>query len=195
MTWGNWGVMPMTKAAAARVELLPTVLLTAFLTGLGGSASAQQATSTTVLDPLVVLGNQEDATGPVGGAGNPPTVTGSKVPVYASEVPQSLSIVGREDIERFDSDSVSEALRYTPGVTTDVFGDDDDYDWLRIRGFQADQTGVFLDNAQNLSFAFGSFFIDPYALERIEVLRGPRSEEHTSELQSLMRIPYAVFCF
>src|SRR3546814_8882080 len=25
--------------------------------------------------------------------------------------------------------------------------------------------------------------------------RGPRSEEHTSELQSLMRIPYAVFCF
>src|SRR3546814_2807751 len=117
------------------------------------------------------------------------------ISVYASEVPQSLSIVGREDIERFDSDSVSEALRYTPGVTTDVFGDDDDYDWLRIRGFQADQTGVFLDNAQNLSFAFGSFFIDPYALERIEVLRGPRSEEHTSELQSLMRIPYAVFCF
>src|SRR3546814_11974553 len=26
------------------------------------------------------------------------------------------------------------------------------------------------------------------------VLRAPRSEEHTSELQSLMRIPYAVFC-
>src|SRR3546814_1427340 len=24
--------------------------------------------------------------------------------------------------------------------------------------------------------------------------RNPRSEEHTSELQSLMRIPYAVFC-
>src|SRR3546814_6548217 len=26
------------------------------------------------------------------------------------------------------------------------------------------------------------------------VLQGPRSEEHTSELQSLMRISYAVFC-
>src|SRR3546814_3226803 len=26
------------------------------------------------------------------------------------------------------------------------------------------------------------------------VLNGPRSEEHTSELQSLMRISYAVFC-
>src|SRR3546814_7800810 len=27
-----------------------------------------------------------------------------------------------------------------------------------------------------------------------EVHRGPRSDEHTSELQSLMRISYAVFC-
>src|SRR3546814_2761148 len=28
----------------------------------------------------------------------------------------------------------------------------------------------------------------------VDVVRGPRSEEHTSELQSLMRISYAVFC-
>src|SRR3546814_4220069 len=33
------------------------------------------------------------------------------------------------------------------------------------------------------------------AAERMAVLAGePRSEEHTSELQSLMRISYAVFC-
>src|SRR3546814_5268871 len=32
------------------------------------------------------------------------------------------------------------------------------------------------------------------ALESIPMLQGGRSEEHTSELQSLMRISYAVFC-
>src|SRR3546814_9357394 len=31
-------------------------------------------------------------------------------------------------------------------------------------------------------------------LENLAILRGQRSEEHTSELQSLMRISYAVFC-
>src|SRR3546814_10381172 len=29
---------------------------------------------------------------------------------------------------------------------------------------------------------------------RLDTVRAPRSEEHTSELQSLMRISYAVFC-
>jgi len=137
--------------------------------------AATDATPVTVLAPIEVLGNQEDATGPVRGSNNPPTVTGSKVPLYANEIPQSLSILGEEDLKRFNAERVSEVLRYTAGVTTDVFGDDADYDWLRIRGFQADQTGIYLDNAQNLSFAFGSFYIDPYALDRIEVLRGPSS--------------------
>src|SRR3546814_9564151 len=37
--------------------------------------------------------------------------------------------------------------------------------------------------------AFGSIY-----LGRMLMRRNPRSEEHTSELQSLMRISYAVFC-
>ncbi len=128
------------------------------------------------LEPLIVLGNQEDATGPVQKRdNNPPTVTGSKVPVYANEIPQSLTILGEEELKRFNASRVSETLRYVPGVMSDVYGDDNDTDWIRIRGFQAEQNGVYLDNAQNLSHAFGSFYTDPYSLERIEVLRGPSS--------------------
>src|SRR3546814_9642216 len=35
--------------------------------------------------------------------------------------------------------------------------------------------------------------IQPLAAKHVSII--PRSEEHTSELQSLMRISYAVFCF
>src|SRR3546814_5672225 len=38
------------------------------------------------------------------------------------------------------------------------------------------------------------FAIDPAAIEHVRVDATLRSEEHTSELQSLMRISYAVFC-
>lgn len=154
-----------------KIVVLPALLSLS----LSGVAIAQDSSSATVLKPIVVLENQEDTTGSAADTNNPPTVTGSKVPVFATEVPQSLSILGEDDLKRFNADRVSETLRYTAGVTSDVFGDDNDYDWLRVRGFQADQTGIFLDNAQNLAFAFGSFYTDPYALERIEVLRGPSS--------------------
>src|SRR3546814_2040734 len=47
---------------------------------------------------------------------------------------------------------------------------------------------AFLDVARGTEEALG-------ALERVGVdAAGQRSEEHTSELQSLMRISYAVFC-
>src|SRR3546814_2001350 len=40
----------------------------------------------------------------------------------------------------------------------------------------------------------GSILLDPLILEYAMSIRIKRSEEHTSELQSLMRISYAVFC-
>src|SRR3546814_8579996 len=55
-----------------------------------------------------------------------------------------------------------------------------------------------LDIATTGNLGFGgegvSFFIDEFAVIPGKALTGSRSEEHTSELQSLMRISYAVFC-
>lgn len=144
---------------------------------LAGTALPLQALAQETYDlgELVLETFEDSNTAIEGDQTNPPTATGSKVPLLLSDVPQSVSVLGRQGIEAFGADRASEALRYTAGVTTDVFGDDNDYDWLRIRGFQADQTGTYLDNAQNLSFAFGSFYIDPYTLQRVEVLRGASS--------------------
>src|SRR3546814_9669881 len=48
------------------------------------------------------------------------------------------------------------------------------------------RTQVFASYAENMALPKGMY--DIYSVTR------PRSEEHTSELQSLMRISYAVFC-
>ncbi|SER53688.1 iron complex outermembrane recepter protein [Tranquillimonas rosea] len=133
------------------------------------------AAQTTVLDTIYVSSPGEDPTGPVDGAVNPATETGMKTGTPLTEVPQSVSVVDSEELGTLNTTRASEALRYVPGVTTDVYGDDSDYDWHYIRGFQSDQTGVFWDGMQNLGFGFGSFYVDPFSLERIEVLRGPAS--------------------
>src|SRR3546814_1794753 len=55
--------------------------------------------------------------------------------------------------------------------------------------------GIVLDPAgaavEGFIFSSGHLFA-PWA--RLDAFEGERSEEHTSELQSLMRISYAVFC-
>lgn len=143
-----------------------------------GAAQAQDG-SATQLERLVVEGGASangSATGPIDGYVAKATATGSKTATPLAEIPQSVSVVGREELEdRGVVNKIDEALRYTPGVSTEPFGTDADTDWFYIRGFNASQTGVFLDGLTLYSFGFGGFQIDPFMLERIEVLKGPAS--------------------
>src|SRR3546814_6734295 len=75
--------------------------------------------------------------------------------------------------------------------------------WCQVEGASIGQFGMQLafQAQQNMPFrapvighVAGAVLHHPYA-NRAEFARSPdRSEEHTSELQSLMRISYAVFC-
>ncbi|WP_019997144.1 TonB-dependent siderophore receptor [Aureimonas ureilytica] len=146
---------------------------------LPASALAQD---TVVLDTVTVEGSgggtgngTSAATGPVNGYVAKETTTGSKSDTPLIEVPQSVSVLGQEELSDRGVQKVDEALRYTPGVFAQPFGEDTDTDWVYIRGFNATQTGVYLDGMNLYSYAFGGFIIDPFLLERIEVLRGPAS--------------------
>src|SRR3546814_4654097 len=57
--------------------------------------------------------------------------------------------------------------------------------------FIADELGAKVAEADGNSRAVITATFD---LDALQVKRASRSEEHTSELQSLMRISYAVFC-
>src|SRR3546814_5229152 len=59
----------------------------------------------------------------------------------------------------------------------------DQFHWLWLRTFTPGHAEDVLDDAVH-ALALGVDYLD----------HAPRSEEHTSELQSLMRISYAVFC-
>src|SRR3546814_8675092 len=71
--------------------------------------------------------------------------------------------------------------------------------WMEVLGSGMVHPNVIracgLDPAEWQGFAFGTG-VDRLAMLKYGMndLRAFRSEEHTSELQSLMRISYAVFC-
>src|SRR3546814_7231224 len=66
--------------------------------------------------------------------------------------------------------------------------------WVRKTGFRATRNGRRRSAEFPLSVSAGSRACSPLPNMRRSAPRVARSEEHTSELQSLMRISYAVFC-
>ncbi|MDT6941579.1 TonB-dependent siderophore receptor [Brucella pseudogrignonensis] len=141
-------------------------------------ALAQDTNGTIKLDTVTVqtgTGNPSAGTAPVDGFVPQATKTGSKDSVAIEKIPQSVSVVGRDQIYAIGAQKLDEALRYTPGVLGQPFGVDNDTDWLYIRGFEATQYGTYLNGLQNFSYGFGGFLIDSFDIERIDVLRGAAS--------------------
>ncbi|WP_292456487.1 TonB-dependent siderophore receptor [Mesorhizobium sp.] len=140
------------------------------------AAFAQSVQTSTQLEPVVVEGEAGDgATGPVKGVVAKKSRTGSKTATDIKDIPQSVSVVGRQEIDDQGAQKADEALRYTAGVFAQPFGPDSDTNWLYIRGFQATATGTYMDGLQLFSYGFGGFYVDSFGLERIEVLKGPAS--------------------
>lgn len=101
------------------------------------------------------------------------TATGTKTDTPLKEVPQSISVVGAEQIRDQGAQTAQDALRYTAGVTADAYGLDSRVDGSFIRGTTAAE---YLDGMRRTLGSYtNNYRIDPFFLERIEVLRGPAS--------------------
>ncbi|GLK75897.1 ligand-gated channel [Methylopila jiangsuensis] len=145
-------------------------------------AAAQQA-GVTQLEAIEVEGRGSSSTGASAGDGVAPvqgwapvaTTTGAKTDTALKLVPQSIGVVGRQQMDDLGAQKADEAVRYSAGVFAQPFGEDSDTNWFYIRGFDATQTGVYRDGMQLYNYAFGNFYQDSYLLERVEVLRGASS--------------------
>lgn len=101
------------------------------------------------------------------------SLVGTKTNTPINETPQSVSVIGAEQIRDQKPAKFDEILRYTPGVVGGTFGADTRNDWYIIRGFPSQATGSFLDGLQLFETSFATWKQQPFNLERVEVLRGP----------------------
>ncbi|WP_394211422.1 TonB-dependent siderophore receptor [Enterovibrio calviensis] len=125
---------------------------------------------------MVVVGtHQESAVGPDFSYLGEQSKTATKTELPISETPRAISVVTREQMDDRASVSISDALQYTPSIQTNYFGEDNKQDWFVIRGFKQANSGLYQDGTRLYSSGFYSWQIDPFGLERVEVLRGPAS--------------------
>ena len=86
------------------------------------------------------------------------------------ETPQSISVVTRQQMDDQAAQTVSQALRYTPGILSEATGVNNRVDTIVARGFQPDQ---YLDGLK--LYNGGYLAVDPWSLDRVEYVRGPAS--------------------
>lgn len=140
-------------------------LVDPLLSAVGGSADGA-----ILLDTLDVQG-RVDSDGIVPLA----TSTGSKIDTPILEIPQTVNVITRDQLDIQRPDTVMQAVAYTPGVSSNYIGPasmgEDSY--ILVRGWQA---GRYLDGLKTGGNITGTYSgIDPYLLDSIQVLKGPSS--------------------
>ncbi|CUR44694.1 Ferric hydroxamate outer membrane receptor FhuA [Alloalcanivorax xenomutans] len=143
---------------------------------ISGPAWAQDSSGTQQLDTVEVGAESGSALGEgdFGYVGQR-SLTATKIDTPVSETPRAISIVTREQMEDRASISIADALQYTPSIQANYFGEDNKQDWFVIRGFDQANNGLYRDGTRVYSYGFYSWQIDPFGLERVEILRGAPS--------------------
>ncbi|MFK5597985.1 TonB-dependent siderophore receptor [Methylobacterium sp. HMF5984] len=116
---------------------------------------------------------REDPRGPIDGYVAKRTLTSTKTDTPLIETPQSVSVIGRQQLDAIKPQQIGEIINYSAGVFGNAFGPDSRVDFFQIRGFTASDTGLYRDGLQLFNYGFASYKVDPFGVERVDVLRGP----------------------
>lgn len=169
-----------------RCSLTILLLSTTCSFSLVGAAVAQDAATAIELSELNVTGEGAGRSlgaglyGPGGASGPVPGYVASRSTVATKtdtpvlETAQSISVIGRQQIEDQNALTINQALRYTPSVTTEQRGGAGStrLEQFFIRGFSAP---VFLDGLALPGSRDAFPTVDPFRLERVDIIKGPAS--------------------
>lgn len=147
-------------------------LTTAIATTLLGQQGFAQDASSIRLETITIESDGGDAGN---GYVAKDATTGAKVETPLREIPQSVSVITSKQMEDRPSQRIEDTLAYTAGVTASPWGVDDRFTQVNIRGFAAGSDSIFRDGLTQRTNDFSGFKIEPYGLERVEVLKGPSS--------------------
>lgn len=161
-------VMPRGASTKRPIALLISLTL--------GTLSAQALAEDTVVVTADggAAAPQENAWGPAPTIAAKRSATATKTDTPIEKTPQSVSVVTQEEMAMHNVQSVKRAFSYTPGIS-DNRGSSDVIDAFSIRGFSETNTNQYLDGLKLQGDNYSEFAIDPYFLERAELLRGPAS--------------------
>lgn len=147
------------------LRALPTALVQA-TPATGGEAA---------LPVVRVLASQEreSPTGPLQGYAATRSATGTRTDTPIIETPQSITVIGAEEMETRKAQSLQDALGYVAGLNR-AEGQDRTTDAFFLRGFRTSNSSVFRDGRMYIVNYYNGQQ-EPYGLERIEVLKGAAS--------------------
>lgn len=173
--------MMVVRKAVLRTRSRRLVASSALVTVSVGVASigwAQESgtNETTKLQTIVVEGKSSRVVGPDPTIVAKDTATGTKTDTPIIDVPASVSVITQKELEQRHVESLQQAVAYTSSVLADEFGNDDRYDYIRIRGFDQTALGTYRDGlTARIPAWFTASRLEPYGLQRVEVLKGSTS--------------------
>ncbi|MCH9813388.1 MAG: TonB-dependent siderophore receptor [Epsilonproteobacteria bacterium] len=118
-----------------------------------------------------VEGSQLSGHSPLNGYIPKLSATATKTDTDILETPQSISIVGQQQIQIIGAESIMESLSYTPGISIGN-NDADIWESFYIRGFKSRRI-----RRDGMTYQVDAWDgqTESYGIERVEVLKGPSS--------------------
>lgn len=114
-------------------------------------------------------------------------VTGTYSPVNVSQLSSSVSIISQEELQKYSSHSLVDALRQVPSIWVEEQGGPGGLTAISLRGAESNHTLVLLDgvqlndstNSRGGAFDVGNININ--SIKRIEIIRGAQSAIYGSD--------------
>ncbi|MGL3608474.1 TonB-dependent siderophore receptor [Rhizobium sp. G187] len=150
--------------------LLGCTALIAFAPQVLKAQDADAEAGTTVLETITVEGAGKGEADSKTVVATESTAVG-KMPGEILTTPATVSVITSKEVEQRGADSIEKVVQYTAGVTTDYYGSDDRYDYIKIRGF----TPFTYRDGLVVGRTWSGVKEEPYAFERLEVLKGANS--------------------